>query len=398
MTRTLSYPDALSRALVEVRPIVETESVRLEESPCRVLAEAVESDRDLPPFDRAQMDGYALRAEEVGRIDSWPVVATIPAGAPGDAIIPPGACAAIATGAPLPPGTDTVIQHELSDRANPVRFTIKSIEKGHAVHRRGADTRASQLILAPGTVVRPHHLGIAASVGCISLRVIRRPRVAILTSGDEIVPVDAAPETHQVRNSNAIMLSQLLIRTGVEVIAQTHLPDDLDQTVAAVQESLLDSDLLLTVGGISAGDRDHFAAAFETNGVRSTLHGAAIQPGGPIYVGFAPITTVVVGLPGNPVSVLACTCLFVWPILRAMCGLDPTLPWRGATLAEPVMPNAKRQAFRPAILREDGTALVPTWSGSGDLVHTAPTHGLLELPVQDVPVAPGTTLRFLPWP
>ena len=145
-------------------------------------------------------------------------------------------------------------------------------------------------------------------------------------------------------------------------------------------------------------DEYHFPAAFDACNVQRFLAGASIQPGRPIVVGRAPNNAIVIALPGNPVSVLACACLFTWPIVRAMLGLRPSLPWREVELGEPVKPNAHRRAFRPAIVHEDGRASVPSWAGSGDLAHTAPTHGLIELPVQTEAVVASARLRFLPWP
>ena len=235
--------------------------------------------------------------------------------------MPSGACVAIATGAPLPADVDTVIQHELSDRGDPVRFTVASIERGHAVHRRGADARAGDELLPAGTRLGAHHLGIAASVGATELRVRRRPRAVVLSSGDEVVPPSAGLVlSHQIRNSNATLATELLRRFGAEPVAARHVPDDPDATAAAVAEALAEADLLVTIGGISAGARDFFPGTFAGHGVRLELHGAAIQPGRPVLVGQAPGGAVVVGLPGNPVSVLACACLFAWPIVRRSSG------------------------------------------------------------------------------
>jgi molybdopterin molybdotransferase len=363
-----------------------------------VLVRSIVADRDLPPFDRAQMDGYAVRAGEIGQIDAFPVAATVHAGRPGDVVVPPAQCAAIATGAPLPADVDTVIPHEESDRGDPVRFRISSIERGHAVHPRGADALKGDTLATAGTVLRAHHLGIAAAVGLQELPVARRPKATVLTSGDEVVPVGAEVRTHQIRNSNGPMVRELLGRIGAEAVGQRHVADDVDVTVTAVAEALDESDLVVTVGGVSVGGRDCFPEAFGTNLVSFTLRGAAIQPGRPILVGRAPGGRVVVGLPGNPVSALVCTCLFCWPIVRAQLGLDPSLPWRQVELVEPLMPNPHRRAFRPAALVGEGRARVPKWAGSGDLAHTAATDGVVELPVQARRVEAGTRVRFLPWP
>lgn len=392
------YAEAIERVLAHVAPGSSSDTLPLEQCAGRVLAEDVSSDRDLPPFNRAQMDGYALRAADFAPGKTFPLVGTVPAGHDGNIAVPVGSCVAIATGAPLPSDVDTVIQHEKSDRANPVSFTLDTIAPGHAVHPRGVDAHAGDVVIKQHTQLSAHHLGIAASVGKASLNVTRKPRVIILTSGDEIVPAEASPQTHQVRNSNGPMLSALCAAMGAEVVRSQHLPDELPAVQGAVNEALKVCDVLLTVGGISAGERDHFRNAFEPAHVEPIITRALLQPGGPIYVGKRGNAPIIVGLPGNPVSVLACACLFVWPIVRRMLHHDGALPWRNVELTAPVKPNPSRQAYRPAILGDDNRATVPKWAGSGDLVHTAITHGLLELPIQQDDVAVGTLLRFLPWP
>jgi molybdopterin molybdotransferase len=166
----------------------------------------------------------------------------------------------------------------------------------------------------------------------------------------------------------------------------------------AFVEAMTAADLIITIGGVSAGERDYFPDAFAANRIEMHLQGAAIQPGRPIAIGRASAGQVVIALPGNPVSALACACLFVWPIIRAMMGVPVEVPWQTVQLANSVKPNDRRRAFRPAIMQCDRSVIVPDWAGSGDLAHTATTHGLLELPVQSDVVQPGTTLRFLPWP
>ena len=398
MNQLLDYNDALSAALTAVSPTKKQDNVSLDEASGRVIGESINADRDLPPFNRAQMDGYALRAAEVGKVKSWPVVGTVSAGSTGKIAIPPGTCVAIATGAPLPTDVDTIIQHELSDRKDPVSFTIDSIEIGRSVHPRSSDAKIGDQLVAKGTMLNAQHIAIAATVGKIKLAVIRRPRAIVLTSGDEVLPADSPVEEHQIRNSNGPMLLELLKRIGAEPIEHIHIVDDAKLTINAVREAIANSDLVITVGGISAGDRDFFPPAFEELGVKVTLLRAAIQPGKPIYVGQAPNNCVVVGLPGNPVSALSCTCIFIWPIVCKLLGLDPLLPWRKVELAQTVKANPKRRAFRPAILLNDGRVEVPNWSGSGDIAHTAPTHGLLELPIKEEAVLEGTQLRFLPYP
>lgn len=402
MTSLPDYAAALEQALRSTRPLERIEEIPLSQADGRLLAAAIQADRDLPPFNRSQMDGYAIRHSDFSPKRPWIVAASVAAGMSADVNVPPGECAAIATGAPLPPGLDTVIPHEWSDRGDragrPVHFTVDTVARGHAVHPRGADAKQGQTLLQSGTRLGPQHLGIIAAVGLKLVTVRARPRVAILTSGDEVVPSGAAALPHQIRNSNAPMIASAARRMGGEVVLQSHVADDARATADAVAAAMRTCDLLITVGGVSAGDRDFFPQALQTRGVAMTLHGAAIQPGKPVMVGRSADGVVAVSLPGNPVSALACACLFAWPAIRVMSGLDPELPWRMVELAMEVKPNPHRRAFRPAALQADGRAFVPKWAGSGDLVHTAATDGLLELPIQGEAAAAGLKLRFLPWP
>jgi molybdopterin molybdotransferase len=402
MTALPDYAEALRRGLEALEATVAAEEVALAEADGRVLRAPIVADRDLPPFDRAQMDGYALRAADLGAIEAWPVARRIAAGQPAGGAVPAGHCVAIATGAPVPAGLDTVIQHELSDLGDPVRFdraAAASIACGHAVHPRGADARRGQELVAAGTILRAHHVGLAAAVGATVLRVARRPRATVISSGDEVRPPEARDlADHQIRNSNAPQACALLRRIGADPIAARHVADEAAPTIALLREAVETSDLVLTIGGVSAGERDHVPAALAAAGVALFVEGAAIQPGKPIAIGRARTGAIVVALPGNPVSSLACTCLFAWPIVRALLGADPALPWREAVLAAPAKPNARRRAFRPAVEDARGRVTVPAWAGSGDLAHTAPTSGLAELPVQAESLEAGTAVRFLRWP
>lgn len=399
------YPQALQLALRDVQPLKRVECLNLSEGANRILAEAIAADRDLPPVHRAQMDGYALRASEFVKGKSWRVAHSIAAGSSPAVRVLSGECVAIATGAALPEDVDTVIQHELSDRGDhhgqPVQFMIDAVQPWNAVHQRGSDAKAGETLLEAGTCLQPHHLGIAAAAGATKLDVVGRPRVAIVTSGDEVVPPETSNELlqpHQIRNSNQLMIKSLVERAGGDPFLLQHVKDDRAQTREALRTAFDNADLVITIGGVSAGDRDYFPEAIPKFGVKTTLQGASIQPGRPIIVGCAPSNVVIVGLPGNPVSALACACLFVWPILRVMLGLNEELPWREVSLMEPVKPNPNRRAYRPASLIAPDRVRVPNWAGSGDLAHTAKTNGLLELPVQSESVPSGARLRFLPWP
>lgn len=396
-----AYEEALHPVL-HGTPVLPDEVIMLEDAVGRVLAAPVVADRDQPPFDRSAMDGYAVRASELEADTSLPVAGTVAAGQPADLDVPAGHCVAIATGAPVPDGLDLVVPHERTDRGDrhggPVRFDAEGIETGYAIHPRGADAKTGDQLVSVGTILSPAHIGLAATVGLDRLPVRRRPRIRLLTSGDEIVDRTADPLPHQVRNGNGPMLEGLVGRMGAEFGGHVHVDDDPSAVRAALEHAVEQADIVVTVGGISAGDRDFLPDAIEGLGATTVLAGAAIQPGKPIRVGRLASGTTIVSLPGNPVSVLATACLFLWPLVRTMLGCSDGLPWRTVRLAGDVRPNPRRHAFRPATIDDAGDATVPTWHGSGDLSHTTATDGLVALPRQADPVPDGTRLRFLPWP
>jgi len=398
------YAQALIDALSSVALLPSTEVVTLDHALHRVLAQDIVADRDLPPFNRAQMDGYAVRVADLVSSRSLPVASALSAGASMLGQTPAGHCVRIATGAPVPNDLDAVIEHERTDRGDlknaRVIFNVENPLAGRAIHPCGSDAQRGQVIVPSGTLLQAPQLGLAATVGYDTLTVRARPRVTILTSGDEVVPhgsVTTSLQPQQIRNSNGPMLLASLKCFGAGDCTSIHLPDDLGKTVSALRHALERSDLVVTVGGISAGERDFFPAAYSECGIALSLRGAAIQPGKPIAVGRNNEGRVLVGLPGNPVSVLACAHLFLWPVVRHMMGIASPLPWRLVNVAEAVKANQHRRAFRPATLLDQQNVAIPRWSGSGDLVHTAATDGLLELPIQDGEVPSGTPLRFLAW-
>jgi len=404
------------RACLQVAPTLAPRKVSLDEATGAILAASIIADRDQPPFDRAQMDGYALRHRDLAADRELPVVGRIAAGTTADAPLPDGACMAIATGAPLPANADTVVQHELTDRGDPVRFSAKACEivaPGHAVHPRGADAHAGAVVLHSGTRLTARHLAIAATVGATAPLVIPVPRVAIITSGDEVVAEESTPQRHQVRNSNARLLRHLVPAFGGQCGRVVHTVDEAEPTTATLDEALRTHDLTITVGGISAGERDRFVDAIEELDLHVIVRRVRLRPGGPLTVAIRRPSSersgtenddrggLLLALPGNPVSALVCAHLFAWPLLRSLAGVDPALPWRGGQLAEPTRSSAERQPFRPCSWTTDASngirVRVPRWAGSGDLMHTAATDGIVELPARDGEQAADTAVRVLPW-
>ena len=406
-TRPLpSYDDALREVLRRVS-ILSDELVPLGGALDRVLSQDIVADRDQPPFDRSAMDGYAVRSGEVTAGASHEIVATIPAGAAADpASNLGGGVARIATGSLVPGAYDAVIPVEQAreDQAGRrVSFSVDQVAPGACIHPRGTDAKAGHALIAAGSMLGPRHIGIAASTGAVQVPVIRKPSVSLITTGDEVRP-PATPTKglapHQIRNSNGPMIDAFLRGLGVELMDHVHVVDDPQATLAAAQEALGKSDLVVTVGGISAGRRDFLPGVWGELGLETVIKGVAIQPGKPVFVAQPKDEQkkLVIGLPGNPVSVLATAHLFVWPVIRAMVGLPAALPWRRVWLSHEAQPNPRREVFRSARLIADtrDQAEVIHWHGSGDLAHTSQATGFVRLPKQEQPLTPGTAARFLP--
>ncbi|MDA0295815.1 MAG: molybdopterin molybdotransferase MoeA [Planctomycetota bacterium] len=374
-----------------------------------VLAAPIKADRDHPPFDRATMDGYAIRARDAKL--ALNVVATVAAGPPPPNEVADGGCVAIATGAAVPPGLDAVIEHESTDRSNPLTIHLDRVDPGRNIHPKSADARAGDTLLPAGTRIDHIARGIAVAAGAAiggGLVMVRsRPRISIVTTGDEVRPIDdpldRPEDAVRIRNSNGSLLASLLAdRTtfGANLSPPMHAADDVQATADALDAAAATSDLVITVGGVSAGVLDLVPAHWESRGWSALIRGVRMQPGRPFSLWRSPdATTIAIGLPGNPVSAFACAQIFVRSWIRASLGLDPDPGWWRLPLLEAVRPNPQRPAFRPATLVMDASGRpavrVPTWQGSGDLPHLAGTDGLARLNpgVDDLPA--GSMVSFL---
>ena len=400
MTPLPSYEEALGVALSVVQQVCNTELVSISGAGAvgRILAQDIVADRDQPPFDRSTMDGYAVKASEVSNGALMQVIGEIASGTSFQGSHQENSCVAIATGAPVPDGFDAVVPHEQTDNGTDVvRFDVDEVTEGASIHPKGADARVGDVLIAKHSMLSPQHIGIIASVSSDSVSVISKPRVIVITSGDEVVGEGETPKQHQIRNGNNPMVCAMFTAMGCEVVQSSHVVDDPDETNACIAEAVGGSaDLVVTIGGISAGKRDFFPAAFANAGVDLVVKGASVQPGRPVIVGTCD-QAVVLGLPGNPVSALVCSTIFGWPIVKQLQGTIPDLPWQHAPLGNVVKPNPKRLAFRPCLM-VDGEVTVPSWQGSGDLVHTGETHGLVQLPPSDTELQQGTQVQCLAYP
>ncbi len=331
----LELDDALQRlaAAGAAQPIRDTELVSTFDALARVLAADVASALDVPPADNTAMDGYALRAADVPAAGTrLPVSQRIPAGVVGEPL-QPGTAARIFTGAQLPPGADAVVMQEQC-RAEAGEglgaVVIDTVpQPGQWVRRRGEDVHAGAVVLRAGQRLTPQALGLAASVGAAQLRVRRRPRVALFSTGDELAMPGEPLRPGQIYNSNRYLLRGLLQAGGCDVGDLGIVPDSLAATREALRRAAAAHDLIVTSGGVSVGEEDHLKPAAQAEGELENWQ-IAIKPGKPLALGRIRRAggghALLVGLPGNPVSAFVTHLLCVTTVLRAMQGQDPALP------------------------------------------------------------------------
>ena len=318
----LSYDEALERVLQAVEPLA-VDDVPLERALGCALARDIAAPHDLPPFANSAMDGYAVRAHDtVGAGPNSPVrlrlVGEVPAGGTEDVPVAEGCAVRIMTGAPIPSGADAVVMVEDTRLEGECVLVYAEVESGRHIRSAGEDVAAGELVMGAGDELRPQHLGMLAAMGFASAPVIRRPRVALLTTGDEVVEPGAPLGRGQVRNSNRYSVGAQVRESGAELTFFRHVPDDLEQARLALSEAASDADMVVSVGGVSMGERDCVRAAMEEAGQVSFWR-AAIKPGKPFLFGRV-LGVPCFGLPGNPVSAMVTFELFVRPALRRMAG------------------------------------------------------------------------------
>ncbi|MGI4736707.1 MAG: molybdopterin molybdotransferase MoeA [Janthinobacterium lividum] len=393
----LSVADAYRHVLATAHPLP-PETVPLLAATSRVLRQEVLADRDFPPYNRVTMDGIALRfaALQAGQT-TFPIERTQLAGALPQPLDNPLAAIEIMTGAALPPGTDTVVRYEdlfISEGQATVRMLPPA--QGHNVHARATDQVAGTRLLAPGLVLSAAEIAVAATVGASQLAVARRPRLAVVSTGDEIVPITQTPLPHQIRRSNAPMLQAALALDGA-VSEAFHFDDDLASLKAGLPMLLAEFDAVLLSGGVSKGKADFLPQALRESGVEQVFHGVAQRPGQPFWFGQRPNEAVVFAMPGNPVATFAAYYRYVRGWLRQCQGIAPAAPQVMAELATSFDFKPALTYFLAVCLEHapDGRLLAypaPT-GGSGDLAGLLMADGLLELAPEITHFAVGTA-----WP
>jgi molybdopterin molybdotransferase len=445
----LSFEDAYEAVAEHCRQILEAGQARSEEvlllqALGRVLAEPVVADRDFPPFARATRDGFAVRAQDLQNgVTTLRVVGQMRAGDSYDLPVAPGEAVEIMTGAAVPAGADTVVMVEYTERRSVPEIDRKGREgtqrqdgpesadiidddhvldigvgekrsredkkaedlveiqrtaaMGENIVPAGAEAKAGQELLPPGVRLGPAQIALAASAGKASLSVFRKPRVAILSTGDELVEVAEKPGPSQIRNSNSYSLAALVAQSGGEPVQLPIAPDEEGKLTELVQEGLK-ADMLLLSGGVSMGKFDLVEPALKSLGARFFFTGALIQPGKPVVFGKAG-SVPFFGLPGNPVSVMVTFELFARQVVEALSGAGPSrLKSAMARLKKDFKTKTGLTRFLPAVL--DGELYDPQvevvlWQGSGDMLAAARANCYLVVPPDREKLAMGETVTVL---
>jgi molybdopterin molybdotransferase len=364
----------------------------------RVLAQVVTSPVDVPPLDNSAMDGYALRVADLTGTDTLPTSQRIAAGQVGLAL-EPGTCARIFTGAPVPAGADAVVMQEHTEVGpdGRVRF-MQPVKARQNIRWQGEDITAGQTVLTPGLRLQAAGLGVAASVGCEHVSVFERPRVAVLTTGNELVMPGQPLPRGAIYNSNRHTLAALVQGTGAVAADLGIVPDDLGSTRAALKQAAQQHDLVISSGGVSVGEEDHLRAAVEAEGGLQ-FWALAIKPGKPFVFGWIGredgTRCLYMGLPGNPSASFVTFLLLVRPVLGLLAGESWALPRAVSLVADFEWPKAdKRREFMRARLSQSGQVLLHPHQGSGVLSSAAWADGLVDLPAGQT-VARGDRVAYL---
>ena len=384
----LSFEAACARVQEYVRQVLDrpkqTEELSLLQALGRFLAEPVLADRDFPPFPRATRDGYAIGAADLKQDGSTElqVVGQVKAGDSYDLPISSGEAVEIMTGASVPQGADAVVMVEFTEPHGDTVEIKRAVSAGENIVPAGAEAKAGQELLGRGIRLGPAQIAMAAAGGAARVKVFARPRVAILSTGDELVDLAEKPGPTQIRNSNSYSLAALVVANGGEPVQLPIARDEEGRLTELVQEGLK-ADLLLLSGGVSMGKFDLVEIVLKKLGAEFFFTGARIQPGKPVVFGAAGEKPFF-GLPGNPVSVMVTFDLFARPLVEALAGAEPSrLKSAKARLKNEFKTKTGLTRFLPALLvgeLDDPQVEIVPWQGSGDMLAAARANCYLVVP------------------
>jgi molybdenum cofactor synthesis domain-containing protein len=388
----ISVSEALAIVLDCVEAL-EAEEIELASALCRVLREDVRADIDLPPFDRSNMDGYALRSEDAKSAPArLQLIGEVAAGSNFNGRVGPGQAVKIFTGAPIPEGADAVQKIESTESDGNCVIIKEKVVPGQFITRRASQVRAGEVLLRSGQTIGPAHMAALASFGYSRLKVGRRPRIRVLSTGSELVEVWQKPEPGQIRNSNTYVLTSYALAAGAEAAPGGIVHDTLEATVAALLEAGSNCDLVITSGGVSMGDYDLVKAALKEIGAEIYFDRIRLRPGKPTVFARRG-RTYFFGLPGNPVSTSVTFNLFVRPAIRKLQGdSSPLLPSLSAEASREINDPSSRRSYLPGrFFLHEGRALVEPlkWEGSSDLAAFMKANALIVVPEQVHHIAAG---------
>jgi molybdopterin molybdotransferase len=368
----------------------------------RVLAEPVLADRDFPPFPRATRDGYAVRCSDLKTIPArLRVAGQVKAGSSYSGSVHEGEAVSIMTGAPVPASADAVVMVEYTRREGDKVEIQRGCASGENIVPQASEARAGQEMLAPGTRLSFPQIAICAAVGSSTVAVYKKPKVAILATGDELVELSAQPQRHQIRNSNTYSLAAQVALAGGDPVPLPVAPDDKQSLTELIRQGL-SADLLLLSGGVSMGEFDLVESVLHELGAQFFFTGVQMQPGKPVVFGEAQGnagSTPFFGLPGNPVSTMVTFDLFARPVLHALSGAVPVrLPSAKARLAKELKTRTGLTRFLPGLLRGDlfqpEVEIVP-WQGSGDIQAAARANCYVVVPPDRESIPAGEMISIL---
>ena len=369
-----------------------TEKIPFTDSAGRILAEDVTSDIDMPPFDKATMDGFACRRLEIH--NELEVIETIAAGKKPEKRPGRNQCSRIMTGAPIPEGADCVIIKEETEELPSGRIRFTGTYNKDNISCKGEDVRTGDLLLGAWRKIKPQDIAIMASAGKTTVTVSRMPAVAVISSGDEIVEPQYIPGESQIRNSNSWQLIAQIERAGARGRYYGIARDDEDETLRLVNTAIEENDLVIITGGVSMGDFDFVPGVLEAAGVRLLFTRVAVQPGKPTTFGIHE-NAAVFGLPGNPVSSFMMFEMLVRPFISAMMNFN----WQPEVQIFPLKEDfsrksAERMALIPVIITSDGCVRPVNYHGSAHITALAEADGIITIPVGALELKGGTLLTF----
>jgi molybdopterin molybdotransferase len=395
-------PAGAEALIFEAIPLFHREDCAIAEAHGRILRADLRADRDLPPFDRVTMDGYAVRSAALANgVRRFQVGATQAAGMrPFTLGLPEDSCIEVMTGAVLPEGADCVVPYEETTRSENWMTTDAKVLAGYSVHRRGSDHRAREIIVRSGVRLSGREIAVAASCGHPALTVTHSPKIAVVSTGDELVDVDGLVAPHQVRRSNDHALRAALIQASYPRADRFHMRDVRHEIEHMLWHILAEYEVVLITGGVSKGKFDYLPSELSRQGVKKIFQGVAQRPGKPFWFGLSGRMTPVFALPGNPVSAYTCLHRYVLPALDHAGGLIPR-PLLQVALAEAVVFKPALACLLPVKLssgpKGELLATPAATNSSGDFAGLVGTDGFVELPAAPSEFPVGTLAPYRAW-